>query len=74
MEGANAIPALFKSTAEVWSGVAANFKENKVQIELGEKVRRAVISDNVVTGKLRITNRNARPFQINNNATDWRLG
>ena len=32
------------------------FKENKAHIELGEDVRRAVISDNLVPNKLRITN------------------
>ena len=32
------------------------FKENKPQIELGEGVRRAVISDNLFAGKPRITN------------------
>jgi len=34
------------------------FRENKPQIELGESVRRSVISDNIFTGKPRITNRN----------------
>ena len=33
------------------------FKENKPQIELGQAVRRAVISDNLYPGKARITNR-----------------
>ena len=33
------------------------FQQNKPQIELGEKVRRAVVADNVITGKTRITNR-----------------
>ncbi len=46
------------------------FQQDKPHIELGEKVRRAVISDNVAPGKLRITNRSARKFQINNNATE----
>ena len=46
------------------------FQENKTQIELGGKVRRAVISDNVITGKLRVTNHSQRKFQISNNATD----
>ena len=30
------------------------FQADKPQIELGEKVRRAVISDNIITGKPRI--------------------
>ena len=32
------------------------FQQNKPQIELGEKVRRAVVADNVFTGKTRIIN------------------
>jgi hypothetical protein len=32
------------------------FQQDRPQVELGEKVRRAVISGNIVTGKLRITN------------------
>ena len=32
------------------------FQQDHPQVELGEKVRRAVISDNLVTGKLRIIN------------------
>jgi hypothetical protein len=46
------------------------FQANKPQIELGEKVRRAVITDNVITGKPRITNRTGRALNINNNAID----
>ena len=46
------------------------FRENKPQIELGEKVRKAVISDNVFTGKARITNRTARGAVIHDNASD----
>ncbi len=46
------------------------FEEDKPQIELGEKVRRAVIADNVITGKTRITNHSKRTFNINNNASD----
>jgi hypothetical protein len=33
------------------------FQEDKPQIELGEGVRKAVISDNIIKGKLRLTNR-----------------
>jgi hypothetical protein len=44
------------------------FQRAKPQIELGEKVRRAVISDNLITGKLRITNHSSNKFQISNNA------
>ena len=32
------------------------FQQDRPQVELGEKVRRAVISGNIITGKLRITN------------------
>jgi hypothetical protein len=33
-------------------------------------VLRAVISDNIVRGKLRVTNHSSRQFQIHDNATD----
>ncbi|MBA4150521.1 MAG: hypothetical protein H0X66_20610 [Verrucomicrobia bacterium] len=46
------------------------FQQNKPQVELGEKVRRAVISENIITGKLRVKNRSEKEFQIVNNATD----
>jgi hypothetical protein len=43
------------------------FKENKPQIELGEGVRRAVISDNLFTGKPRITNRSKVVVSLDKN-------
>ena len=47
------------------------FQENKPQIELGENVRRAIISDNIITGKLRITNRsNDGVAHITNNPAE----
>lgn len=46
------------------------FRENKTQIELGEKVRRAVITDNLFTGPGRITNRGKGAVVIANNAED----
>ncbi len=46
------------------------FQQDKPQIELGANVQRAVISDNVIAGKLRITNRSQKKFQISNNAED----
>ena len=46
------------------------FQQNKAQIELGENVRRAVISDNVFTGKARIANRAKSKFNISNNASE----
>jgi hypothetical protein len=44
------------------------FREAKPQIELGELVRRAVISDNVFTGPAQIANRSKGSVQIANNA------
>jgi len=46
------------------------FQEDKPQIELGEKVRRAVISDNLLTGQERIANRSKGSVKIANNAAD----
>jgi hypothetical protein len=46
------------------------FQENKAQIELGTNVARAVISDNIIRGKVRITNHSTRTFNIANNASD----
>ena len=44
------------------------FQRDKPQIELGEAVRRAVIADNLITGKLRIANRSQGTVIIDNNA------
>lgn len=44
------------------------FRADRPQVELGEGVRRAVISDNVVAGKLRVTNRSPGQVQMANNA------
>jgi Pectate lyase superfamily protein len=46
------------------------FQENKPQIELGEKVHRAVISDNTFRGKARIANHSKAAFNISNNASE----
>ena len=46
------------------------FRENKPQIDLGEGVRRAVISDNVITGETRIANHSKGKIIIANNAAD----
>jgi hypothetical protein len=46
------------------------FQADKPQIELGEKVRRAVISDNILTGKSRIANHSKSAVIIGNNASD----
>jgi Pectate lyase superfamily protein len=46
------------------------FQADRPQIELGEKVRRAVISDNIIKGKARITNRSEAAVRISNNSSD----
>ncbi|SPE60476.1 conserved exported hypothetical protein [Verrucomicrobia bacterium] len=46
------------------------FHEDKPQIDLGPAVRRAVITDNVITGKPRITNRSKGAVTINGNVGD----
>jgi len=46
------------------------FQENKPQIELGEAVRRAVISDNLFRGKPRIENRSKLTLNLSSNAAD----
>jgi hypothetical protein len=46
------------------------FREDKPQVELGEKVRRAVIADNIFTGKPRVTNRSKIPLALDRNAAD----
>jgi hypothetical protein len=46
------------------------FRENKPQVELGENVRRAVITDNLITGKLRVTNRSRGQVRTEHNAED----
>jgi hypothetical protein len=46
------------------------FHENKPQIELGEGVKRAVISDNIFTGEARVVNRSKGKVIISDNASD----
>lgn len=46
------------------------FRENKPQIELGPSVRRAVITDNVMTGQLRITNQAGAKAVVANNSSE----
>lgn len=46
------------------------FRADRPQIELGEGVRRAVITDNVFTGAARLTNRSRGRVQIANNVAD----
>jgi hypothetical protein len=45
------------------------FQADRPHIELGEKVRQAVISDNLVKGKWRVTNRASKVFNISNNSS-----
>ena len=46
------------------------FRENKPQIDLGPDVRRAVVSDNVVAGALRVVNQAGTKAIIANNSSD----
>ena len=46
------------------------FQEDKPQIELGEAVRRAVITGNLFTSKALITNRSNGRVIINDNSGD----
>ncbi len=43
------------------------FRDNRPQVEIGEGVRRAVITDNVMTGEVSITNRSTGAVQISGN-------
>lgn len=43
------------------------FRDNRPQVEIGENIRRAVVTDNVMTGAVRITNRSRGAVQINGN-------
>ena len=46
------------------------FQEDKPQIELGKAVRRAVISNNIFTGRARISNHSKHAVSIANNVGD----
>jgi len=46
------------------------FQEDKPQIELGEAVRHAVISGNIITGKARVINHGKLNVNLGNNASD----
>ena len=46
------------------------FREAKAQVELGEGVRRAVITGNVLAGPARITNRSPGRVQVSDNVSD----
>lgn len=43
------------------------FQADKPQIDLGADVQRAVISDNLIKGKLRMSSHGSHPFQIHDN-------
>ncbi|MGC8785574.1 MAG: glycosyl hydrolase family 28-related protein [Armatimonadota bacterium] len=43
------------------------FRDDRPQVEIGEGVRRAVVTDNVMTGEVRITNRSSGAIQISGN-------
>ena len=46
------------------------FRENKPQIELGESIRRAIISGNIISGKPRISNKSKGMVMLSDNASD----
>ena len=46
------------------------FQEDKPQVDIGQNVRRAVVSDNILTGKARITNHSSHHIIVNDNADD----
>jgi hypothetical protein len=46
------------------------FQKDKPQVDLGAEVRRAVISDNIIKGKLRVANHGTSKYQIHDNAAD----
>ena len=46
------------------------FREDKPQVELGAGCRRVIITDNVITGKLRISNQSTGDVQITNNVAN----
>lgn len=43
------------------------FRDNRPQVEIGENIRRAVVTDNVMTGAVRITDRSKGAVQISGN-------
>jgi hypothetical protein len=46
------------------------FQEDKPQIELAVGVRRAIVAENIVRGKLRVTNQSKGSVHISDNASD----
>ena len=63
-----------RAALEVQSGSVVirgcEFQEDKAQIDLGENVRRAIISENIYRGKERIANHSKGNVKIANNAGD----
>jgi hypothetical protein len=46
------------------------FREGKPQVELAQEVRRAVITENIFTGKPQISNNSKYSVILTNNASD----
>jgi hypothetical protein len=46
------------------------FQQDKVQVDLGASVRRAIVSENVVTGTLRVQNKSKGKVIVEQNASD----
>ena len=46
------------------------FEENKPQVSLSEAVKRAVITDNLIKGKLRVATQSKGNVMLSNNASD----
>ena len=46
------------------------FRANKPQVDLSATVRRAIITDNLIKGSMRITNHSSRTFPIHDNVSD----
>jgi hypothetical protein len=46
------------------------FQEDKPQVEIGAAVRKALVTDNLITGKLRIVNRSGGVVRLSDNASD----
>ena len=46
------------------------FQENKPQVEIGARVRKAVITENIIKGKLRVANNSSGVVIVKDNASD----
>jgi hypothetical protein len=65
-----------RSALQVTSGSVlvrgCEFQKDKPQIDLGPEVARAIITDNLITGTLKITNRSSHPSAIHDNVAGTR--